>query len=204
MNGQPIPRYLEPEECLRIIGESARHARTGKRNAAVFALMYGAGLRVGEVLALRVGDIDRIDGKMRVKVPREGKTGERVVYCFASVAPYVTEYMRNVRRFFPMSEGTDRLFVSWRAQSVNRSNISRELARIARIAGVTRPEEHDARGQRNAVRPHMLRHSHAMTLLKGGEDLPTIQRSLGHASLGSTGVYLRCTEEILKDMVDRY
>jgi site-specific recombinase XerD len=145
---------------------------------AVLTTAYGAGLRIGEVLALEVSDIDSKRMLLRV---RDGKTGGRCVVMSARVLAVLRAYWRECRpagpRLFP-GEG--------KSPSLSRGAVSKALQKI--VAEVLP-------GRR--VTPHTLRHSYATHLLDAGTDLRAVQVLLGHSHIGSTTAYLHLSPQRL-------
>lgn len=144
----------------------------GARNAAVYALLYGCGLRISEALALTGGDLTGGETVLRIT----GKGGrERVVPLLPAVHAAVKRY----RALCPFHLPADRaLFRGAKGGALNPTMIQRDLARMRGAFGL--PE---------TATPHALRHSFATHLLAGGADLRAIQELLGHASLSTTQIY---------------
>ncbi|GGG20599.1 tyrosine recombinase XerC [Caldovatus sediminis] len=172
----PVPRALgeaEARAVAREIGEGARSAALAARDRALFTLLYGCGLRIGEALALDLRDAPRAgtDAALRVR----GKGGrERVV----PVLPAVREAVEAWLRQHPDPRPDRPLFVGARGGRLDPAVAQRTLRAFRRLNGL--PEH---------ATPHALRHSFATHLLGGGADLRAIQELLGHASLSTTQRY---------------
>ncbi len=173
--GQRLPQVLTVEECQALLAAPDQSTDTGLRDAAMVALMYATGLRVSELVALRIHDINFEEAVLRV----EGKGGkQRLVPVAARVLELIQDYLATARQEFVKNEFEDALFLSTRGRPMSRVrfwSIFKEYARQAKLA----PD----------VSPHTLRHSFAMHLLDGGADLRAIQEMLGHSSLSTTQVY---------------
>ncbi len=195
-----LPRPLAVDDCHVLAEALAKAPREGARagagrgalrDRALVELLYGAGIRVGELVALDVRDIDLHRGDVRVW----GKGGkERVVPLPAAARNALGEYLDQRRRPGVLSEP---LFPSLRAKRgenprrLDPRDVRRILRRRADRAGVV-----------DRVSPHRLRHSYATHLLDMGADLRAIQELLGHASLSSTQKYTAVSAERLLEVYD--
>jgi integrase/recombinase XerC len=198
--GIPLPRTpkrlpcpLPVDDCIALIerpGGSAAPARE-LRDRALVELLYGAGLRVGELASLDVRDVDLHRGDVRVR----GKGGkERVVPLPAAAREALSRWIESRRRPGLLAEP---LFTSLRGRADGARRLSardarRMLAARARSAGIA-----------DRVHPHRLRHSYATHLLDMGADLREIQELLGHASLSTTEKYTAVSAERLMEVYDR-
>jgi len=170
-----LPEVLTVEECQALLAAPDQSTDTGLRDAAMVALMYATGLRVSELVALRIHNLDFEEGMLRVT----GKGGkQRLVPVAPAVLDLVQTYVTTARQEQVKDAREDALFLSIRGQAMSRVrfwSIFKEYARQAKLA----PD----------VSPHTLRHSFAMHLLDGGADLRVVQQMLGHSSLSTTQVY---------------
>jgi len=142
--------------------------------------MYASGLRVSELVSLRVDDLDLARG---VVMPL-GKGGKRRIVPVGEVAlSMLTRYLNDVRPR-ALKKPTSALFVSPRGKRFSRQGFWAILKRYAAAAGI-----------RSAISPHKLRHSFATHLLRGGADLRAVQAMLGHADLGTTEIYTHVARE---------
>ncbi len=197
-----LPRPLAVDDCQVLMtasGASAPRAaseasaeRSELRDRAIVELLYGAGLRVGELVALDVRDVDLTRGEVRVL----GKGGkERVVPLPAAAREALSAWLAPRRRPGVLGEP---LFVALRARRGERSrrldprDVRRRLAQRALAAGLS-----------DRVHPHRLRHSYATHLLDMGADLRAIQELLGHTSLSTTQKYTAVSAERLIAVYDR-
>jgi integrase/recombinase XerC len=173
---KPLPRALAPEQARAVsedIGEMSDTAAVQARDAALFTLLYGCGLRIAEALALDVGDAPRAEGKQPLRVIGKGRK-ERIV----PVLPVVREAIAAWLRLHPCPEPDAPLFLGVRGRRLDAAVAQRTLREFRRLTGL--PEH---------ATPHALRHSFATHLLAGGGDLRSIQELLGHASLSTTQRY---------------
>ncbi len=178
--GRRLPKVLGQEDIEAIAGRPAIVTRRGVRDRAMIHLMYACGLRVSELCALRVGDLDRERGVVSVL----GKGGKRRLVPVGEVAlVHVEEYLAEVRPALARA-GESALFLSPSGRRLTRQGFWKLLKRYARAAGVSLP-----------VSPHKLRHSFATHLLRGGADLRAVQAMLGHADLATTEIYTRVAQD---------
>ncbi|MCU0945582.1 MAG: tyrosine recombinase XerC [Rubritepida sp.] len=173
----PIPRALAVEEAVEVmeaISEDAAEPWVAARDAAVAALLYGAGLRIAEALSLTRAEAPLPGGEDGLRV--RGKGGkERVVPVLPAVREHVAAYLA----LCPHRLGrSDPLFVGVRGAALNQRQVRAAMIALRRRLGL--PEH---------ATPHALRHSFATHLLAGGADLRAIQDLLGHASLSTTQRY---------------
>lgn len=192
-----LPRPLAVDDCQVLMAPSAGDGETENgiaalRDHALAELLYGAGLRVGELVALDVRDVDLAQREVRVL----GKGGkERVVPLPAAATRALAAWLERRRRPGVRAEP---LFVALRSRRgeaprrLDARDVRRRLARRARAAGLA-----------DRVHPHRLRHSYATHLLDMGADLRAIQELLGHASLSTTQKYTAVSAERLVAVYDR-
>ena len=170
---RPLPRALSVADATstRDAGEVSDNPMVRARDAALFTLLYGCGLRISEALGLDVRDAVRPDA-LRVK----GKGGkERLIPVLPVVRAALMEWLRHHPNG---NDPTAALFVGVRGGRLDAAVAQRDLRHWRRLAGL--PEH---------ATPHALRHSFATHLLAGGADLRSIQELLGHASLSTTQRY---------------
>lgn len=153
--------------------------RVKHRDRVLFELMYAGGLRVSEVVRLRVADIDLAEGSIRVL----GKGDrERRVYLKPRIVDMLQDYVSEQHL-------TDLLFVGRPGKPLATRHVQVRLKPYAKAAGI----------ERN-VTPHTLRHSIAVHYLQGGAPVSFVQSLLGHASLATTGKYLLLTDQMVKQI----
>jgi integrase/recombinase XerC len=200
-----LPRALDVDDTFRLVeaptatgrtshrrlgaGEEARHAAFRLRDRAMFEVLYGGGLRVSELAALDLDDLDRDRyGTLMVTV-RRGKGGKsRAVPLGAPAGRALDEWLAARET---LSRDRAALFINKAGQRLTTRSIQRETQAWRIAAGIT------ARAT-----PHSLRHSFATHLLDGGVDLRSIQELLGHASLSSTQVYTKVSLDHLTRVYD--
>lgn len=171
-----LPRPVTPDEAVglaEMVHGTAASDWTGKRDAAVLLLMYGAGLRIAEALSLKVDDLPL--GETLVVTGKGNK--QRVVPLIPVVRDAVSAYADACPH--PMEKG-DPLFKGARGGALSQGIVQKAMARARKALGLP-----------STATPHALRHSFATHLLGSGADLRSLQELLGHASLGSTQIYTK-------------
>ena len=189
--GQSLPKVLRPDETAALLAAAAPDTTLGLRDRAMLEVLYGAGLRVTELVALPLGALDSRAGVLRVL----GKGGrERLVPLGEPALAAVDAYLEHGRPALLRSghPGTDAMFLSRRGGPMTRQNFFSRLRKLARIAGI--PSDR--------VSPHVLRHAFATDLLEGGADLRSVQAMLGHADLSTTQIYTHVSRARLRDVVE--
>ncbi len=174
------PEVLTREEIRALLAACGRSA-TGLRNRALLVVLWRAGLRVGEALALRPSDLDAAAGTLRV--PR-GKTGHRTVGLDPEALALVGQWATHRRAVYRLN-GRRPLFCTLRGAALQSSYVRSLLKRLARRAGVDR-----------RVHPHALRHTMAAELLREGASVRHIQLQLGHSDLSTTASYLESIQPV--------
>ena len=183
--GRPLPKYLTVTEVEKLLSAPDRGTPEGMRDRAMLLLMYAAGLRASEVVALRTENVEANAGFLRVL----GKGGkERVVPVAEAALSALREYQEGWRPKF-LKKATNALFLSRLGRPVTRQTLWNRISRWAREAGI-----------RTRISPHTLRHSFAGHLLAGGADLRAVQTMLGHADIATTQIYTHVTPERLREV----
>ena len=183
---QRLPEVLSLAEVDALLAAPDESRPDGRRDRAMIELMYAAGLRVSELCSLRLGDVRRDPGLVRV-VGKGDK--ERIVPVGEVALRKVLAYLESGRPELLHGRDSPSLFVTQRGSRMNRVTFWTRLKRYALAAGI----------QKN-VSPHKLRHSFATHLLERGADLRSVQAMLGHADIGTTQIYTHVDGERLKEV----
>jgi integrase/recombinase XerC len=173
-----LPNVVAVDDCFAIVAAPSRGTPAGLRDRAALELLYGAGLRVSELVGLDLGDLAHDSVRVRGKGNKE-----RLVPLGAKARAALQEYLGRRPEMRPKGAA---LLVNRRGGRLSARSVARQLARYASIAGA-----------RRHVHPHALRHSFATHLLDMGADLRGIQELLGHASLSTTQRYTHVSAEHL-------
>jgi integrase/recombinase XerD len=186
-----LPGTLSPEEVDRLLDSPSRISAQGLRDRALFELMYSSGLRVSELCALRLTDIDLQAGFLRVVAGKRGK--DRLVPVGGAAVAAVEAWLTQGRPAYVRAKTGALIFLSRRGSGLSRKTVWHWIQHYARLAGIDKP-----------VKPHLLRHSFATHLLSGGADLRAIQEMLGHADIATTQIYTKIDSERLLDVHSVY
>ncbi len=182
-----LPGYLRLEEVDRLLLQPDANTPLGLRDRAMLEVLYSTGLRVSELTGLRVNDLDSKVGCVRC-IGKGDK--ERIVPVGKKALGMVDKYLRDARpQLLGKALGTPALFVNRRGRALSRVGVWKILSGYGRRAGL-----------RQALTPHMLRHSFATHLLERGADLRSVQLMLGHADIATTQIYTHVVEERLKQI----
>lgn len=187
-----LPATLTEAEIDRLIAAPDRSTPEGFRDAAMLELMYGSGLRVSELIALRMGDVDLTASLVRPfgKGSKERQTpiGENVRRILAE---YVGKVRPNIARAAAKPSTNDPFFPTSHGTSMTRTHFWRLIKEYAAAAGIEK-----------SISPHTLRHTFATHLLAGGADVRAIQEMMGHASVETTQRYTRVDVARLRKIYD--
>ncbi len=183
-----LPGFLRPEEVNRLLEQPDLSTPFGVRDKAILEVFYSTGLRVSELLGLRVADLEMRMGCVRC-VGKGDK--ERLVPIGRKALAAVEQYLRGARpallRARRDSPAVPHLFVNRFGNKLSRVGVWKILAGYGRRAGL-----------RARLTPHKLRHTFATHLLERGADLRSVQLMLGHADISTTQIYTHVVEERLK------
>lgn len=186
---RPLPKAIGIDEVESLI-ELPASDLLGRRDRAILEMLYGAGLRISELVALDLDDVDLDGASVLVRAGKGGK-GRRVPLGRAAVSAtgdYVTVSRPELATRARSKRVSAALFLNARGGRLSRQGCWKILKAYARAAGL---EER--------VSPHTLRHSFATHLLDGGADIRVVQELLGHASLATTQIYTRVSEARLHE-----
>jgi integrase/recombinase XerD len=179
-----LPSHLSLEEVDRLLDQPDLATPLGVRDKAMLDLLYSTGLRVSELVALRVGDLQMEMGCLRC-VGKGNK--ERLVPVGKLALATVRQYLREVRPKLLRRGPSPFLFLNRLGGRMSRVAFWMIVARYGRQAGL-----------RRSLSPHKLRHSFATHLLERGADLRSVQLMLGHADISTTQIYTHVVQERLK------
>ncbi len=189
--GRKLPDTLSLSEIDTIINSIDLSKPEGERNRAIIETLYGCGLRVSELINLKLSDL--FFEEDFIKVTGKGNK-QRLVPIGNLTKKYITIYKNEVRNFMTIHNGfTDILFLNRRGKQLTRAMIFTIVKKQAEKAGI-----------KKTISPHTFRHSFATHLLENGADLRAIQLMLGHESITTTEVYMHVDRTHLKDVVEMY
>ncbi len=182
-----LPGYLRLEDVEKLLQQPDGKTALGLRDRAMLEVLYSTGLRVSELISLRVNDLDTKVGCVRC-IGKGDK--ERLVPVGKKALSMVEKYLVEARaELLGKAPPVPTLFLNRRGRGLSRVGVWKILSGYGRRAGL-----------RVALTPHMLRHSFATHLLERGADLRSVQLMLGHADISTTQIYTHVVEERLKQI----
>jgi integrase/recombinase XerD len=189
--GRKLPVTLTLREIDLLIGAIDLSTDEGKRNKAMLETLYGCGLRVSELVNLKVSGLFFDDGF--VKVIGKGDK-ERLVPVGSKAQAEIRHYIQEIRTHIPVKRGhEDIIFLSRRGTRLSRVMVFTIIKGLAEKAGI-----------RKSISPHTFRHSFATHLVEGGADLRAVQEMLGHESITTTEIYTHLDREYLRSTIIQY
>ena len=188
--GKSLPKPLSISE-VRLLLEQPDRTKTieGKRDKAMLELLYASGMRVSELVALNLDDVNTGDGFVRCF--GKGRK-ERLIPIYERACQSMREYVDETRPKLVRGKGEQALFLNPRGERLTRQGFWQKLKEYARSANLN-----------SKVSPHTLRHSFATHMLSGGANLRSVQELLGHANISTTQIYTHLTSEHIKRTYDQ-
>ena len=185
-----LPRFLEYEEVKRLLETPPTNNWLGARDKAILETLYSTGIRVSELVALNLDDIDFLGEVVRIR--GKGKK-ERITPISSSALQVIQHYMeyRNKRAQSNPNFDPKVLFVNKHGKRLSTRSVRRKMDKYLKIAGLD-PN----------ISPHTLRHSFATHMLNNGADLRSVQELLGHQSLSTTQIYTHLTTSKIKEVYE--
>ncbi len=181
-----LPKSLNEEEVENLLAAPNTNEPIGLRDRAMLELLYASGLRVSELVTIKVTEVSTQDGVVRV-TGKGSKT--RLVPMGEEAADWIIRYLKHARPEILQRKMSDALFVTNRAAAMTRQAFWYLIKRYAIQAGIHKP-----------MSPHVLRHAFATHLLNHGADLRVVQMLLGHSDISTTQIYTHVARERLKSL----
>lgn len=189
--GRKLPDTLSEFEINELITAIDLSHPQGERNRTIIETMYSCGLRVSELITLKISDLFFDEGF--IKVTGKGNK-ERFIPIHYSAQKYISFYIKQIRNQINTQKGfEDTLFLNRRGKGLTRQMIFTILKNLAIAINLNKK-----------ISPHTLRHSFATHLLKNGADLRAIQQMLGHESITTTEVYVHLDKSYLKNVLESF
>ncbi len=182
-----LPKFLSLEQVTRLLDAPDTSTPIGLRDKAILELLYGTGIRVSELVDLKMEQVRLTAGFISVR----GKgSKERIVPIGEYASEALENYLNHGRtKLIKNKSSKDFVFINKKGNPLTRLGVWKLIKKYALLSGIE-----------TSVTPHLLRHTFATHLLKGGADLRVVQEFLGHASISSTQVYTHVALEHLKEV----
>ena len=188
--GHSLPKYLSEKRVEDLVGAPNLDSVTGLRDRAMLDLLYATGMRVSELIQLRIADLD--DDAGVVRVTGKGRK-QRLIPVGRQALASVAEYASSQRGHLLKGRVSPYLFVTSRGTCMTRQAFWKLLRTHGKAIGIF-----------HNLSPHVLRHTFATHLLEGGADLRSLQAMLGHSDIGTTQIYTHVLRSHLEQTVKRH
>jgi integrase/recombinase XerD len=189
--GRKLPDTLSLQDIDRLIAAIDLSKNEGERNRAMLETLYGCGLRVSELISLKISDLFFEEGF--IKITGKGNK-QRFVPIGNAMEKYINLYKNHVRMHLPIQKGhEDTLFLNRRGKQLTRAMIFTIIKDLALKIELNK-----------TISPHTFRHSFATHLLENGADLRSIQLMLGHESITTTEIYVHLDRKHLTQIVNQF
>ncbi|HVR64769.1 MAG TPA: site-specific tyrosine recombinase XerD [Polyangia bacterium] len=188
--GRRLPEFLTVDEVDRLLQAPDRATARGARDAAMLETLYATGLRVSELVKVRLRDVN-FDAGYLVTFGKGRK--ERLVPIGEVALAGLRSYLDGARATFVGGRAVDAIFLTHHGRPMTRQGFWKLLGRYAAAAGI-----------RKRISPHKLRHSFATHLIERGADLRAVQAMLGHADIGTTEIYTHLSRRHLRAVYDKF
>lgn len=186
-----VPVFLSVHEIDAMLAAIDRSTADGERNYSMLETLYSCGLRVSELVNLKITDLHLKDDY--IKVTGKGNK-ERLIPIGKSAKKLIQSYLDNVRVHLPIKKtAEDLVYLNRRGTGLSRIMIFYIIKDLAQKAGI-----------RKVLSPHSFRHSFATHLVEGGADLRAVQEMLGHESISTTEIYTHLDRQFLRDNILSY
>ncbi len=189
---ESLPKVLSLKEVERLMETPDVEKEIGLRDRAILEIMYATGLRISELVNLRLDELHLTMGFIQT-VGKGNK--ERIIPIGDEAVKWMNEYLEDSRPLFESraQEVSPYVFLNARGKGLTRQGVWKNLKKTVQISGI-----------KKNVTPHMLRHSFATHLLENGADLRIVQELLGHSDISTTQIYTHITTARKKDIYDQY
>ena len=189
--GMKLPDTLSIEEIDKLIAAIDLSTEQGERNRAMLEILYSCGLRVTELITLKLSNVSFVEGF--IKVIGKGNK-ERLAPIGKTALKYLTIYINEVRNHQDIQKGhEDIIFLGRRGKQLTRVMIFTIIKQLAEKIGL-----------KKKISPHTFRHSFATHLIQGGADLRAVQEMLGHESITTTEIYTHLDKEYLREAIIQF
>ncbi len=189
--GRKLPDTLSLDDIDNLIAAIDLSTPEGERNRAMLETLYGCGLRVSEIISLKISDLFFDEGF--IKITGKGNK-QRFVPIAKTTKKYIESYKNNIRNYLEIAKGfEDTLFLNRRGKQLTRAMVFTIIKTLALKINLAKN-----------ISPHTLRHSFATHLLENGADLRSIQIMLGHESITTTEIYVHLDRKHLTQVMSKF
>lgn len=185
-----LPGYLTTDEVASLLSAPNIEKSGGLRDRAMLETLYASGLRVSELIGLKISDVNLEAGYL---ITRGKGEKERIVPLGDSAISWLERYLKDVRPILDKRNGEVFIFLNRDGRSLSRQYFWKAIKNYAKEAGI-----------KKEISPHTIRHSFATHLLAGGADLRSVQAMLGHEDVTTTEIYTHVEKERLKEVHRKY
>ena len=182
-----MPEILSEREVTRLLEQPSGDAPKQIRDRAMMELLYATGIRVSELISLKVSDVNLTMGFIVCKDANK----ERLIPFGAKAKNALMQYLNGTREIMVDSSSTDVLFANCSGEEMSRQGFWKIIKYYAKKAGIVAD-----------ITPHTLRHSFAAHLVENGADLKSVQEMLGHSDISTTQMYANMTHNHLREVYD--
>ena len=179
-----LPNFLNYEEIMQIFDTIDTSTPLGLRNRCVVEVLYDTGVRVSELVNIKIKDIDF--SEKTISIVGKGSK-QRIVYFGDYLYDVLKDYINSARNILLDKNNTEELILNSRGNKITTRGIEKIIDDIVNKASL-----------KHKISPHVLRHTFATHMLNGGSDIKTIQQLLGHESLSTTGIYTHISNDVLR------
>jgi len=179
-----LPDFLNYEEINKLFDSADTTTPLGLRNRCILELLYDTGIRVSELVNLKINDIE-FDKKI-INILGKGKK-ERIVYYGDYLQEVLDKYINDSRKYLLNNKLSEYLILNNNGSKITTRGVEYIIDKMVNEAAI-----------KHKISPHVLRHTFATHMLNGGADIKSIQQLLGHESLSTTGIYTHITNDVLR------
>lgn len=179
-----LPDFLNYEEINKLFDSADTTTPLGLRNRCILELLYDTGIRVSELVNLKINDIE-FDKKI-INILGKGKK-ERIVYYGDYLQEVLGKYINDSRKYLLNNKLSEYLILNNNGSKITTKGVEYIIDKMVNEAAI-----------KHKISPHVLRHTFATHMLNGGADIKSIQQLLGHESLSTTGIYTHITNDVLR------
>ena len=179
-----LPNFLNYEEIMKIFDSINEENILGKRDRCIVEVLYDTGVRVSELVNIKIKDIDF--SEKTISIFGKGRK-ERIVYFGDYLYDVLNDYINNCRNILLSNKSCEYLILNSRGSQITTRGVEKIIDKVVKDASL-----------KHKISPHVLRHTFATHMLNGGSDIKTIQQLLGHESLSTTGIYTHISNDVLR------